>query len=51
MLKDDGLLLDISTAGTPGCEERMQQLRGKKMRKRLNDREAPFAQCYDQKST
>ncbi|PXX37314.1 hypothetical protein [Undibacterium pigrum] len=51
MIKDDSLLLDISTAGTQGCEERMQQLPGKKIRKRLNDREAPFAQCYDQKST
>ncbi|MFZ6874990.1 hypothetical protein ACO0LF_23250 [Undibacterium sp. Di27W] len=50
MVKDDALLLDMSTEGTQGCDERMQQVPGKKMRKRFNDLETQPVQCYDLKT-
>jgi len=51
MIKEDSLLLDTSTEGTQGCEERMQQVPGKKIRKRWNDVDTPPVECHDLKST
>ncbi|MFZ6742793.1 hypothetical protein ACO0LC_06190 [Undibacterium sp. JH2W] len=52
MLKDNDVLLDMSTANSNGCEERMRQPIGKKQRVRLNDMdtENPPRQCFELKS-
>ncbi|MFZ6744003.1 hypothetical protein ACO0LC_12295 [Undibacterium sp. JH2W] len=48
---EGGLMISSSTEGTLGCEERMKQVPGKKLRKRYNDIETQPVQCYDLKTT